>query len=267
MPFDIAPISADEQGLRIMQEPKQKVSPEAVPPKVKMTNGGREQGDVPSLLIVGNYDWNMAKSYALQASSYVKKAQLLLSLLDLENPNHEPAGQSNGGQFAEGQGYQAKKPAKIPLPIFSEIGMLEESGASPQSLQFQQEWSQGKLSPESVQYARQQGPGWKERLEDRALGPNDPEDKKVARATIKWIDSFTAGNHDGIVLPQRPIRKSLNKVPSAPESDIISKQQIIKGERSANGYRSYWLLENGEVKKSIVALTDAEADELMNDNG
>lgn len=117
-----------------MQEPKQKVSPEAVPPKVKMTNGGREQGDVPSLLIVGNYDWNMAKSY-------VKKAQLLLSFL------------------------------------------------------------------------------------------------------------------------------SLNKVPSAPESDIISKQQIIKGERSANGYRSYWLLENGEVKKSIVALTDAEADELMNDNG
>lgn len=55
------------------------------------------------------------------------------------------------------------------------------------------------------------------------------------------------------------------RVPNGEPSAIIREAEIIKGERAANGYRSYWLVENGEIKKSVSALTDDEANKLLSD--
>lgn len=50
------------------------------------------------------------------------------------------------------------------------------------------------------------------------------------------------------------------KVPKSAPDAIIGKSEIIKGERSISGLRSYWLLEKGMVKKSVTAFTDEEAE-------
>lgn len=55
------------------------------------------------------------------------------------------------------------------------------------------------------------------------------------------------------------------RVPKREPSAIIRGTEIVKGERSANGYRSYWLVENGEIKKSVSALTDEEAKKALQD--
>lgn len=241
MPFDVTSIQSDEQGLRIMQVPKEELSPDAVPAKVRVTDGGRAQQDNPSLQSVGNLDWHMAKSYV----------KLALSLLDLENPNHEPAGSAEGGQFAEGQGTGQKK----------------------LTIRTNREPTEGQLSPDTHKVET-----WYDRRERAWYAGIRGSDGSL----VEFPNGYTAmdsSTKQGIAIEAQRLQrliessakiednriiKSLNKVPSAAESGILSK--VIKGERSANGYRSYWLLENGEVKQSIVALTDSEADELLNDN-
>ncbi len=60
---------------------------------------------------------------------------------------------------------------------------------------------------------------------------------------------------------------SLDPEPFQDYPDPETKTIVVKGERSITGYTNYWLLENGEVVKSIIALTDEEADDKLNDNG
>ena len=50
------------------------------------------------------------------------------------------------------------------------------------------------------------------------------------------------------------------RVPKSAPSAIIGKTEVIKGERSLSGLRSYWLLKDGQVMKSVVAYTDEDAD-------
>lgn len=57
---------------------------------------------------------------------------------------------------------------------------------------------------------------------------------------------------------------SISWVPNREECGILEKT-LVKGERALNGYRSYWLLENGQITKSVAAATDEEAKELLLD--
>lgn len=69
-----------------------------------------------------------------------------------------------------------------------------------------------------------------------------------------------------IGLPEQVTRDSLGnviKVPNESESGTIGKSGIVKGERSISGLSSYWLLENGQMIKSVVAYDDDEAEQKL----